>query len=295
MSGDVAEPGLGLTEEVGPLDLVVHCAAVTAFNLDAATYRRVNQGGAANVLAFAAGRGVPLLHVSTAYVCGECSGPVAEAPAQGGRLANGYEASKAAAEALVIGSGHPVAVARPSIVVGGSEDGAVGAFGDVYQMLRLVAQGQVRVLPASAGASLDLVPIDHVVGGLVDIAERIGEAVGRVFHLASGAPMPVAELVRLAAGFAEVCPPRLLGPEQFDPACLSPREERLHRQATALYATYLRRDPRFVTENLRALSGRVCPPTDAAFLRRLVAFAVGAGFLPGGSAHVRVMPLEPAA
>ena len=69
----------------------------------------------------------------------------------------------------------------------------------------------------------------------------------------------------------------------------------LHRQATALYATYLRRDPRFVTENLRALSGRVCPPTDAAFLRRLVAFAVGAGFLPGGSAHVRVMPLEPAA
>ena len=42
-------------------------------------------------------------------------------------------------------------------------------------------------------------PIDHVVGGLTDIAERMAAA-GRTFHLVSGAPVPVAALRTLALG-----------------------------------------------------------------------------------------------
>jgi hypothetical protein len=40
--------------------------------------------------------------------------------------------------------------------------------------------------PRDEYRSLDLVPIDHVVGGLVDIAERMPDASGRIFTLASG-------------------------------------------------------------------------------------------------------------
>ncbi len=294
LTGDVAEADLGLPPDVagalaGSVDLVVHCAAVTAFNLAPAEYLRINRGGAERVLAFTAGRRTPVLHVSTAYVCGERSGRIPEAPPEG-PLANGYEASKAAAEALMraaAAAGRCVAIARPSIVIGSSVDGAVGAFGHVYQMLRLVTQGRIRALPAAPGASLDLVPIDHVVGGLADIAEQMERAAGRIFHLASGSPVPLAGLAPLAAGFPQFCVPRFVPPEQFDPAALAGRERWLHDQATALYATYLRRDPRFVTDNLRALSGRVCPPTDAAFLRRMVGYAVASGFLPGPAAGQR--------
>ena len=42
---------------------------------------------------------------------------------------------------------------------------------------------------------------------------------------------------------------------------------------------YDRRDPRFRDDNLRALTGRACPPLGVPFLRRLVAYCVSAGFL----------------
>jgi 2-alkyl-3-oxoalkanoate reductase len=87
------------------LDLVIHGAAATGFNLGERVYREVNIGGTANVLALIGQRGqapIPLLHLSTSYVCGERSGPVAEGELDvGQRFANGYESSKAEAERLV--------------------------------------------------------------------------------------------------------------------------------------------------------------------------------------------------
>ena len=284
LHGDVAEPGLGLhgaAPLAGQFDLAVHCAAVTGFRLADEVYRRVNVGGAANVLAL----GLPLLHVGTAYVCGENGGAVAEAPAvAAARFNNGYEASKAEAEALVWAgrrAGQAVAVARPTIVVGRWGDGATPGFGAVYQLIRLAAEGRVRVLPAAPDASLDLVPLDHVVGGLVDIAERMAEADGRVFHLASGQPVALAALTGLAAAFPACRAPRLVAPERYDPDGFAPRERWMQEQVVGAYAAYLRPSPRFATGNLAKLSGRRCPPVDAGFLHRLIGFAVEAGYLPG--------------
>ena len=104
LRGDVRQPGLGLdgaslAEIVRGLDLVIHGAAATGFNLSERVYREVNIGGTANVLALIGQRGqapIPLLHLSTAYVCGVRSGPVAEGELDvGQRFANGYESSKA--------------------------------------------------------------------------------------------------------------------------------------------------------------------------------------------------------
>ncbi len=293
LAGDLRRERLGLEPAdharlAGSLDLVVHCAAVTGFDLDPVTYGAVNVEGTARVLALAEEGGerpVPLLHVSTAYVCGGRDGPIGEAELDVGQsFGNGYEASKAAAERLVEaarGRGLLAAVARPSVVVGAWPNGVVGRFGDAYAMIRVIAEGRVRVVPAEPGATLDLVPIDHVAGGLVDIAERMDRAAGRNFHLVSGTPVPVGELVRLARSYPQLSAPRFVAPAEFDSARLSPIERWRHEKVTALFGGYLRRDPRFGDANLRALSGRACPPTDFAYLRRMIDYCVDAGFLPG--------------
>jgi hypothetical protein len=161
----------------------------------------------------------PLLHLSTAYVCGERSGRVAEGELDvGQRFANGYESSKAEAERLVRAAqqqGGISAVARPSIVVGRYRDGTIGQFTNIYALIRLVTAGRIHVLPASPCASLDLVPIDHVIGGLTDIAEQMAAASGSTYHLVSGAPVPVAALRTLALGYQHLHVPRFVPPEIF--------------------------------------------------------------------------------
>jgi 2-alkyl-3-oxoalkanoate reductase len=122
-----------------------------------------------------------------------------------------------------------------------------------------VTAGRIHVLPASPCASVDLVPIDHVIGGLTDIAERMAVASGRTYHLVSGAPVRVAALRTLALGYQHLHAPRFLAPETFERARLTRAEQTLDRQVTSLYASYLQLDPWFQDANLRALSGRSLP------------------------------------
>ena len=296
LRGDVRQPGLeldgtSLAEIVRGLDLVIHGAAATGFNLSESVYREVNIGGTANVLALIGQGGqvpIPLLHLSTAYVCGERSGPVEEGELDvGQRYANGYESSKAEAERLVRAAqqhGGISAVARPSIVVGRYRDGTIGQFTNVYALIRLVTAGRIHILPASPCASLDLVPIDHVIGGLTDIAERMAAAAGRTYHLVSGAPVPVSALRTLALGYQHLYAPRFVAPEIFERARLARAEQTLDRRVTSFYASYLQRDPWFQDANLRALSGRRCPRPDQAFLRRMIDYGIATGYLRGRSA-----------
>lgn len=236
-------------------DVVVHAAAVTGFAAPAPLARAVNVGGTARLLALAATHGVPALHVSTAYVCGLRDGPVPEAPPAPAGFANAYEESKAEAEALALAAG--AAVARPSVVVGRHADGAIGRFDGAYALLRLAGEGRVRSLPAAPDAALDLVPLCHVAEGLADIAERMEAAAGRVFHLASGAPVPVAALCGLARAFPGFAAPRLVAPEAFDAAALPPAERWWHGQVAHLFAPYLRGPgPLFEARALAGLTGR---------------------------------------
>lgn len=289
-AADLRRDGLGLEAAAlrtlaGTVDIAVHCAGVTGFDLDADTYRTVNVDGTARMVALAEAAGLPLLHVSTAYVCGERDGPVAEAPVvPGTRFANGYEASKAAAEGLVLeacGRGLVAAVARPSIVVGAWADGAIARFDKLYGLMRLVSEGRVRTLPAPPGASLDLVPIDHVVRGLAHLAGCMAAAAGWVVHLVSGAPVPVSALRDLALAYPQFEAPVFVPPAAFDPATLPPTEALWFGRVAAQYATYLQRDPRFAAGALQALGGEACPPVDGAFLRRMIDRCVADGFLRG--------------
>lgn len=286
VAGDIGKPGLGFDPTIASalansLDIVVHCAAETRFASASSQHRRVNVDGTRNVLAFA-GAGNPrqlgIVHLSTAYVCGCRSGAIAEDEINGAQdFANGYEASKATAETLVRESGLAAAIARPSIVVGTSDTGAIGRFEDIYSLLRLIGSGRIGVLPVATDASLDLVPIDHVLAGLIDIIEHFQNAAGQTFHLVSQDPAPLEALVALDyPGFSV---PQLVHPDAFDVSQLDQAEAFLYENVTSLYASYLSRNPRFKARNLRRLTGRGCPPTGHGFLRRIVDYAAKAGYL----------------
>ncbi len=271
IEGDVRLPMLG-AEAVARrgLDAVVHCAAVTGFGLPDAAYQAVNVDGTARAIEFARAANARLLYVSTAYVCGTRDGVITEGERDCGQsFTNGYEASKAQAEALVAAT--QGAIARPSIVTGAWLDGSIAYFSGVYTLFGLIGSGRIAVYSAAPGAAIDLVPIDHVVDGLVDITERIEAAAGRVFHLVSGDPVPIATLHGIATEHPRLRPSRLMRSGEGPAPAAGP--------AMRLYASYFTRAPRFEARNLPQLSGRVCPPVDAAYLGRMIDFAVGAGVL----------------
>lgn len=279
LAGDIRAPGLAIGG-LPAVDVIVHAAAITGFDADPNVYRAVNVEGTGNVVALAALWRAPLVHVSTAYVCGTRDGRIGE-DSLGTRFVNGYEASKAAGERLVAGgvaAGLRAAVARPSIVVGDWRNGAIRQFDNIYMIFRLIAQGRVRTLPGAAGASLDLVPIDHVCAGVVAMVADFARVEGRTLHLVAASPTP---LSRLGAAIAAV--PGLGAPVFVDPAAfrldsLPPIERRYHAAAAALYTRYLLRGPIFDTTNARA-SVPACPPTDGAWLDRLIGFCVADGYV----------------
>ena len=276
---DITRPGLGLA--VDPrADLIIHAAAVTAFDAPQATYRAVNVEGAGRVIALAEERGTPLLYVSTAYVCGIQDGLVREGE-RGTVFNNGYEASKAAAEVLVEAAarrGLPTLIARPSIVVGDSIEGRLRGFGNIYLMLRLIAERRLTTLPCAPSASLDLVPIDHVAAGIVALSEGFDRARGATVHLVAEQATPLTLLGAAIAAVRGIGAPRFVLPDSFDLAALAPAERRWHAAAAAPYLPYLLRNPRFDTGNADTLVPP-CPPTDAAWLARLLRATIDAGYV----------------
>ena len=272
-SGDVRLPRFGLAP-VPAIDLLVHSAAVTAFDAAEDVYRAVNIDGTRHAIAVARARGAGLLHVSTAYVCGTTDGTIAPG-FTGTAFTNGYEASKAAGEALVRESGLAFAIARPSVVVGDWASGQISRFENIYMIFKLIAEGRIRTLPAAAGATLDLVPIDHVMAGLMLMTERFADLAGQTVHLTARTPTPI-PAIGTAMARAGLGTPDFVAPAQFDPARLPAGERRWHAAAATLYTAYLLRDPRFVADCPLLPP---CPTTDAAWMDRLIVFAVGAGFV----------------
>ena len=80
--GELGQADLGLDasarEALGPLDLIVNLAGLTDLDPPLGEALAVNVRGALDCLELARARGVPLLHVSTAYVAGRRQGGVEE-------------------------------------------------------------------------------------------------------------------------------------------------------------------------------------------------------------------------
>jgi thioester reductase-like protein len=227
--GDIERDKLGLTGTdedllVARAGEIVHCAATVSFVTGLADSRRINVEGTRNVLRLAercARRGPlqRLAHVSTAYVAGTHKGLFGEDQldvAQGFR--NGYERSKYEAERLVRMHASllpAITILRPSIIVGESSSGWTPAFNVLYVPMRAFAQRQMRVLPATPSAPVDVVPADHVADAIIELTRADDQGL-HTYHLVAGEhASTVGQLMDLSARYLRRRPPPLVPPRLY--------------------------------------------------------------------------------
>jgi thioester reductase-like protein len=215
VAADLEAPGLGLTGEAAAglaeqVETVVHCAASVSFALPLEEARRINVEGTRGVLELAArAPGLKqVVHVSTAYVAGQRDGRAFEHEGDVGQEPrNTYEQTKLEAEALVLASGLPVAILRPSIVVGDSRTGWTPAFNVIYWPLQGFARGLLTSVAADPDGRVDVVPVDAVADALLELSRREGQT--GTFHVVAGDGAPTCgRLSAMAASaFGKASPP----------------------------------------------------------------------------------------
>jgi thioester reductase-like protein len=209
LPGDIAVDGLGLGEmdRLHVLDRatsVIHCAASISFDLPLVQAMNINAGGAERVAEIAQalaerGRLRRFVHVSTAYVAGRHPERFHEHEhAVGQTFRNSYEHSKFHAESLLRDQYDlPLAIVRPSIIVGDSRSGWTPAFNVIYWPLRAFATGRLHEIAADPDGRLDVVPVDYVADGIV--AAHDDDACGTFALVAGKRAVTNAELAELAA------------------------------------------------------------------------------------------------
>lgn len=206
LEGDVTREGLGVgrverTWLATNATAMVHLAADTTFSRPLDDARRVNRDGTAHLLALAAdcphvGR---VAYVSTAFVAGRRTGAVAESAAGAATeqigWVNGYEQSKAEAEALLRIARRDWVILRSSTVACDDTSGVVTQRNAVHQALRLFHDGLAAMIPGVADSVLDVVPADYVSDAIARLALRDGVE-GETVHLCAGADaMPLDDLL----------------------------------------------------------------------------------------------------
>jgi thioester reductase-like protein len=224
--GDVTHEGLAFPNGPGrasleDIDRIVHCAANVKFNLPLDRARRINVDGTRNVLRLAqtldrSGQLRRVDYIGTAFVAGATDGPVFEDDLVAiPTFHNTYERTKWEAEKLVrvFQRDLPIAIFRPSIVVGDSRTGETANYRVLYWPLKLLARGAVPFVPADPEGIVDVVPVDHVVEA-IDALSRDEESLGRCYHIAAGPEhaRSLGHLTRMAAEFFGVRAPYLVPP-----------------------------------------------------------------------------------
>ncbi|MET4668844.1 thioester reductase domain-containing protein, partial [Streptomyces sp. PvR018] len=207
VSGDLAEPRLGLTEEVfdglaRTVDVVHHAGATVHWLHPYAALRDANVRGTEEILRLAARhRTVPVHYVSTV---GVFDGPVtpgvplrttdATGPAEA--LPSGYLQSKWVAEqvlGLARERGLPVSVYRVDVISGDQVNGACQTRDFVWLTLKgLVQSGAV---PSGSGGRFHLLPVDYVSGAITALS-ALPASDGGTFHLFNQSSLSLADCVR---------------------------------------------------------------------------------------------------
>jgi thioester reductase-like protein len=284
VEGDPASMDLGLSgAELNALarevDRIHHCAHATYLGVERRMAEQANIGGACEILEFAeACKGLKcLIFHSTASVSGDRTGVVREDELKAGQsFRNVVEETMARAEKRMRAAMArlPIAVLRPTILVGDSTTGEVDRFEGPYLLILLIVTSPpdfALPLPGRGDSPLHLVPIDYV----VKAAHRIGRdprAPGRTFHIADPSPLTarrVFELVARAGGRRE---PRGSIPANLAKALLkTPGLERLSKSPRAFLdalVTPVSYDAKN-TEELLAGTGLTCPRFES-YVEKLV-------------------------
>lgn len=323
VEGELTRGDLGLTAadraRLRGVDRVVHSAARVAFEVVGRNEPfDTNVGGTEAMLELARDLGgVPFTHVSTAYVCGQRTGPIAEVLSSNRpSFRNPYEASKWEAERKVHAAGLaglPVRIVRPSIIVGGAGDGRAVHFQGFYLVVRAVSllcravehdwRGGAELtvddldVPGSLDGPINLITADYV-GAAVAAIGTLGPEVGGVYHLTHPQPPTLGELCEALSTFYRLFLPRVnarrprprpapRGEPRVDPSLLSRRARILARanqqfwRFSAPVKPYFSETPIFETTAATGLLSRfgIRPPAiDHGTLVRVLEYAERVGF-----------------
>ncbi|AUX39776.1 hypothetical protein SOCE26_011710 [Sorangium cellulosum] len=215
LEGDVTAMDLGLSgaefrQLAGEVDRIHHLAYVSHAGADRSAAHALNVVGTAEVLelARACSSLQCLVHQSSAFVAGDRTGTVYEEDLEAGQaFTSPVDETRMRAEVLVRRAmGHvPVAVVRPTTVVGDSTTGEIDRLDGLYLLVLLIMAAPADMaipMPGRGDVPLNIVPIDFVVRaahaiGLHRLAPR------RTFHVADPHPLSarrVFDLIARASG-----------------------------------------------------------------------------------------------
>lgn len=193
--------------ELGPFDVVIHAAALSAPWGRPADFDAANVDGTRHALAIAARSGARFLLISSSsvlYAPGDQHG-LPEDPAPDTSPVNDYARTKRAAEALTAAYPGAWAILRPRAVYGA---------GDTVLFPRIARAARLRLLPRfrqDVPAEGDLVSIDTLVRQVARATE--GGAQG-IFHLIDPAPVRIEDFVTLVlAGLGLPGPTLTISPD----------------------------------------------------------------------------------
>jgi thioester reductase-like protein len=287
VDGDAASIDLGLSgQELKTISREVtrihHCAQVTYLGVDRKTAEHVNVGGASEIIELAShcDNLECLVFHSSAHVAGDRRGLVLEEELKAGQsFRTVVEETKARAEKLVRAAMDrvPIAVVRPSIIVGDSRTGEVDRFDGPYLLILLVVTSPPDLalpLPGRGDEPLNLVPIDWVARASVAIG-RDPHARGRTFHLVDPEPLTARQVFELVARAGGRRGPRGSIPANLAKALLrAPGLDRIAKSPRAFLET-LTTDVTYDARNTEELLGSSgvgrCPPLES-YVDKLVEY-----------------------
>jgi amino acid adenylation domain-containing protein/thioester reductase-like protein len=206
LPGDLAEPGLGLSDArfrdlASRIDTIYHAGAQVNFLYPYQELRAANVAGTREVIKLAAmHRAIPVHYVSsTAVLAGLGVAGVREVSeetplAHPELLRMGYVETKYVAEELLRaagGAGLPVAIYRPLDIVGSVRTGAWNTSTEMAALVKFIAD---TGLAPDIDLPLDFVAADTCAAAIRHISVTEG-AVGRTYHLASPEMAPLGTLV----------------------------------------------------------------------------------------------------
>jgi thioester reductase-like protein len=286
IEGDAASMDLGLSgkeyrELAAHIDRIHHVAQVVFPGVDQKMAEAVNIGATREIIELGrlSSHLKSIVAHSSAQVSGNRTGLVLEEELSAGQaFRTPVEETLARAERLLRAAMHdlPIAVVRPTQIVGDSRTGEVDRFNGPYLLILLIVsspQDFPVLLPTRGDAPLHLVPIDYV----VQAARHIGvhpNAMGRTFHLADPRPLSVRRVFELVARSGGKRLPSGFIPKSLTKALLSaPGLNLLSKGPRALLdliATPVRYDSRN-TEEILGGSGVTCPAFES-YVDALVAY-----------------------
>jgi thioester reductase-like protein len=211
LDGDAAALDMGLSgrelRAIGrEIDRIHHVAHVNYVGVDRERAKLANVRAA--VEAVELGRQCPglrcLLHHSTASVCGDREGIATEAELDvGQRFQSVIQETRAKGEKVMRRAMRdlPIAVVRPTTVVGDSGTGESDHFDGPYLLVMLILglpKEMAVPLPKPGDTPVNIVPVDFVVKAAQAIS-RHPDAPGKTFHLASRERLTAEQLFELVA------------------------------------------------------------------------------------------------